>query len=118
VAQALSDIKTHLARVDDLFQDYLALVRVSAGPRPLVDLQALVTQFAQELTPTLTAQGVTVQLDGLEQLGMVVLHAHTFHRALLNLAHNAMDAMPQGGTLHLAGRRQEALGSGSILCRR
>jgi signal transduction histidine kinase len=107
IAQALSDIKTHLARGDDLLQDYLSLVRVSVGPRPLVDLQAVVTQVAQELTPTLTAQGITVQLDGLEQLGMVALHAKTFQRALRNLMHNALDAMPQGGTLRLAGRRQE-----------
>jgi signal transduction histidine kinase len=67
-----------------------------------------VTQVARELTLVFTAQGITVQLDGPEQLGMVALRAHTFRRALLDLVHNAMDAMPQGGTLRLAGRRQEA----------
>ena len=36
IDQALTEIKTHLARVDDLLQDYLSLVRVAtlpAGPR-------------------------------------------------------------------------------------
>src|SRR5215217_5870194 len=47
-------------------------------------------------------------LDALEQLGIAALHASTFRRALVNLVHNAIDAMPQGGTLTLQRRRQAA----------
>jgi signal transduction histidine kinase len=106
VAQALTEIKTHLARVDDLLQDYLSLIRVGTGQQTPVDLQAFVTQLTQEITPALTAQGITLQLDALDQLGVVALHPQTFRRALLNLVHNALDAMPAGGVLTLGGYRQ------------
>jgi two-component system, chemotaxis family, CheB/CheR fusion protein len=108
IAHALAEIKTQLARVDDLVQDYLALVRVAAIQHVPGHLGRLVMQLAQEMAPALAAHGITLQLEALEQLGMVALHTHTLQRALLNLVQNAMEAMPPGGTLTLRGRRQAA----------
>ena len=106
--EALTEIKTHLARLDDLVQDYLSLVRVGAIQLVPTDMGMFVTQFAQDMTPALAAHGITLQLVGLAELGEVALHPNTFRRALLNLVQNAIDAMPQGGTLTLQGRQQEA----------
>ena len=105
IAQALTEIKTNLARLDDLVQDYLSLVRVSTIQRHPIALHTLVTQFAREMTAALTACGITLHLDGIVALGTVILHQNTFRRALLNLVHNAMEAMPKGGTLTLRGQR-------------
>lgn len=66
------------------------------------------TQCVQEMTSALAAHGITLQLDAPAQLGMVALHKNTFRRVLLNLVQNAVEAMPQGGTLTLRGRRQAA----------
>jgi signal transduction histidine kinase len=109
VAEAFTEIKTNLARLDDLVQDYLSLVRVSAIQRDPVDLKTIVMQFAQEITPMLTARSIALHLDGLDLLGTVALHPNTFRRVLLNLAHNAMDAMPQGGTLTFHGQRNASM---------
>jgi len=105
-AQAVAEIKTQLARLDDLIQDYLSLVRVGAVELVPGDLGTVVTQCAQEMTPALAAHGITLQLDAVDHLGLVALHANTFRRVLVNLLDNARDAMPQGGTVTLRGRRQ------------
>jgi signal transduction histidine kinase len=108
ITHALAEIKIQLARVDDLIQDYLSLVRVAAIQQAPEDLGRLVTQLAREMAPALAAHDITLRLEALEQLGMVALHAHTLQRALLNLVRNAIEAMPHGGTLTLRGRRQGA----------
>jgi signal transduction histidine kinase len=108
IALALTEIKAHLARVDDLVEDYLSLVRGSTLQQTPMELSLLVTQCAHEILPALAAHGITLRLDAVDQLGMVALHPHSFRRVLVNLVHNAVDAMPQGGTLTLQGRRQAA----------
>ena len=102
----MTEIRTNLARLDDLVQDYLSLVRVGVAQLVPGDLSAVVTECAQEMTAALAAHGITLQLDAVDQLGLVPLHANTFRRVLVNLLDNARDAMPQGGTLTLRGRRQ------------
>jgi two-component system CheB/CheR fusion protein len=106
IAQAFTEIKASLARLDDLVEDYLSLVRVGTLQQEAVDLGRLVTQCLEDLTPSLLAAAITLHLETLEHLGLVVVHANTFRRVLVNLVHNAIDAMPHGGTLTLHGRRQ------------
>jgi two-component system CheB/CheR fusion protein len=106
ITQAFTEIKTSLARLDDLVEDYLSLVRVGTLQHEAVDLGRLVTQCLEDLTPSLLAATITLHLETMESLGLVVVHANTFRRVLVNLVHNAIDAMPDGGTLTLHGRRQ------------
>jgi PAS domain S-box-containing protein len=105
VADTLAEIRTQLARLDDLVQDYLSLVRVAQIERTPTDLGAVLRTWTTEWQALGSAQGIACQFDGLDDLGIVAVHANTLRRALLNLVQNALEAMPQGGTLTLRGRR-------------
>ena len=104
VTTALAEIKTQLAHLDDLMQDYLSLARVAHLERTPQDLGATVRAWATEMQRAAAAQGVTFHLAGLETVGQVAFHASTLRRVVLNLGQNALDAMPRGGTVTLEGR--------------
>jgi signal transduction histidine kinase len=106
VLESLTEIKREITRVDDLVQDYLSLARLSTLEREPETLGALVEEFALEMAEQMAERNVSIEFEGLEQLGQVALHRNTFRRVLLNLVQNAMDAMPQGGTVTFRGRRE------------
>jgi PAS domain S-box-containing protein len=68
LAQSLGEIKTHLARLDDLVQDYLSLVRVSTIQLEVQDLAAAMQSWSAEFQRLAAAHGVTLLSDGLETL--------------------------------------------------
>jgi signal transduction histidine kinase len=104
VAESLAEIKTHLVRLEDLVQDYLTLARVATIAQTPQDLGAAVVAWAAEWQTLAAAQGVTLRLVGITEVGQATFHVATLRRALLNLIQNALDAMPHGGILTLAGQ--------------
>jgi signal transduction histidine kinase len=108
VAEALAEIKTQLARLDDLVQDYLTLVRVHTIQREVQDMGSALADWSREFQGVVAAHGGQLQVDGVERLGPVAFHPSTLRRALLNLVQNAAEALPPGGTVTLAGQSTTA----------
>jgi PAS domain S-box-containing protein len=104
ITQAFLEIRTQMARLDELVQDYLSLVRVANIQLQPQDLGLCVQAWGAEMQARAAAQGVTLQLEGVESLGQVPFHASTLRRAILNLVQNALDAIARGGTVRITGQ--------------
>jgi len=103
IAQALLEIRTQMGRLDELVQDYLSLVRVANIELQPEDLGLCIQAWSAEMQAQAAAQGVTLQIKGLEHLGQVQFHASTLRRAVLNLVQNALDVVAEGGTVSITG---------------
>ena len=104
LAEYLGELKTELARVDDIVQDYLSLVRVHAIQLEVQDLGVAAAAWGHEFQEVVAAHGVTLEMNGVDELGPVAFHASTLRRALLNLVQNAAEATAPGGTVTLVGQ--------------
>jgi signal transduction histidine kinase len=100
--QTFGEIRTALTRLDELVQDYLSLVRVSTIELGVQDVGATVQAWAAEMQPRAAQQGVILELEGHTTVGLLAFHPSTLRRAVLNVVQNAIEAMPNGGTLRLA----------------
>lgn len=103
--ESLTDIRMEVRRLYDIMQDYLALARLTAIRYEPEDMATFLRECGRVIQEQARTRGIILQLQGLARLGSVALHQGTLQRAFLNLLERALDAMPQGGTLTLQGRR-------------
>jgi signal transduction histidine kinase len=82
VAEALGEIRTNLARLEDLLQDYRTLVRTSQIELTSQDLGAAVQRWVPEWQTLLATRGVALHREGLRDLGHVWMHESTLRRRL------------------------------------
>ena len=84
----------------DLVKNLLEFARKEVQEADMVDLNELVEKEAELLSST-TLKRIRLELDLAPELPKLMGAATAISTALMNLCVNAMDAMPEGGTLRL-----------------
>lgn len=106
-AQAsIKAIKLEVARLGRLTEKYLSLAR----SRPNLqeeDLGQIARESLSSVAAGLREQGIEAELEIEEPQPLVSVDEAQFRQVLLNLMRNAQEAMPEGGALKLAVRREE-----------
>ena len=103
--ESLTDIRMEVKRLYDIMQDYLALARLAVMQYEPEDMGNFLRECGRVMQEQARTRGVMLHLQGLARLGSVSLHKGTLQHAFVNLLQRALDAMPQGGTVTLRGRR-------------
>lgn len=99
-------------RAKVLVQRLLAVARRQPLQPAAIDLNKLILDMTELISSTMGA-GVEVQFELAEDLPPVTVDANQLEMALLNLAVNARDAMPDGGLLKISAAPDSAASTNS-----
>ncbi|MEX2273642.1 MAG: ATP-binding protein [Vicinamibacterales bacterium] len=105
------DVKKHadvigaeIKRLDEVVVNFLKFTRPEELKLEPVDLERMIAHVARTVEPEATARGVSVKVDVPHTLPPVNGDASMLGQVFMNLAVNAVQAMPDGGTLRFDAR--------------
>ena len=98
-------IGSEIKRLDEVVQGFLKFSRPEELKLEPLDLGAMVADVVEVVEPQARAGGVTPVASCPADLPRVSADPPLLRQALLNLALNAVQAMPQGGALHFTAAR-------------
>ncbi|MCK5833511.1 hypothetical protein KAH81_07560 [bacterium] len=91
-------INEEIARIDRTISEYLSLARPSAGVISPVELGSLVEEIVSKFEPRARLNSVAFNMK-LKDKVMILIPVDGVRRAVLNIINNAIEAMPDGGTI-------------------
>ena len=97
----LQDVLKELDRIEQIITDLLLFARPQAGRPVPTDLREVVEKVLDNLGRRLEDAGIEVERDLDEGLPPVPVDPDMAQQVVLNLAINAIQAMPEGGTLRV-----------------
>lgn len=99
-----SAIAREVDRLTEITEEYLRFARLPKPQLAREDVGELVRDLAAFVKPELDAAGIRIETDLAGDVA-ATLDENQIRQALLNLVRNSREAMPAGGTLHLAARQ-------------
>ncbi|HEX7079353.1 MAG TPA: ATP-binding protein [Candidatus Eisenbacteria bacterium] len=100
----LHDVLKELDRIEQIITDLLLFARPQAAKPVSTDLREVVEKVLDNLARRLTDAGIEVErdFDPEESLPQVTVDPDMAQQVVLNLVINAIQAMPEGGTLRVS----------------
>jgi signal transduction histidine kinase len=105
VLNHVSVIGSEIRRLDEVVQGFLKFSRPEELALEPVDLAALMQDVGDIVGPQASAAGIRLVIEAAADLVRVSADSGLLRQALLNLALNAVQAMPAGGVLRFESRR-------------
>jgi signal transduction histidine kinase len=102
LADSLSDIQNETRRLDRIIRNFLKATRKPPLRFQLDNLNDVVADALSFLKPQLDASRIQVKFQTDENLPVFLLDRERLYYAFMNLIKNALEAMPQGGSLKIA----------------
>jgi len=91
--------RQEIARLDALVEEFLSLSSVDRVLLADEDANAVVRELLVLMTPVARENGITVEQDLAPALPVVRIDREKIKQVLLNVVRNAIEAMPEGGSL-------------------
>ncbi len=108
-AKYLDMIISEIQRIDDLVKDLLTYSKTSVPHMTTINVAEVITNVLNILTPQFEHYGIRVHRHLAEGVQTeVIADEAAIHQALMNIISNAVDAMPQGGTLTIKTGHQKS----------
>jgi two-component system sensor kinase FixL len=103
VAATLTRLKSEIARLNFLLQDFRSLSRKESYNFESTSLSGLVGEAIEIELPRYVEQGIEVESSFTADLPPITVDIDKMKQVILNLAKNAVEAMPKGGKLSFTG---------------
>ena len=107
IQQMLAVIKAEVTRVGGVLEGFRDFAAIDELNFELVNLNELIQRQVHLLTPRLKRAQVTVQVSHAADIPKVMVDYVRLEQVLLNLLLNAIDAMPDGGSVTISTRATE-----------
>jgi signal transduction histidine kinase len=89
-------------RMRELLEEFVKHSRTAEKEIELSDVHQLISRAVDKIAVTAELQGVHIIFRVAPEGLRIALERHRIHRVLVNLLVNALEAMPQGGTIHIS----------------
>lgn len=100
----LDIILSEVARLEGIIHDNLAYIRDITPQTREADINALIADVIELYDEELIQRGIRLEQNLSRELPLVLMDPQQIKQAIINLVTNAIDAMPNGGTLSISTR--------------